>query len=48
MKKCYLGIGILLFAILLQMSSTGMEIVTLVLGLVGLGFCLAGFIEKKQ
>lgn len=48
MKKCNLGIGVLLFAILLQLSSTGMEIVTLVLGLVGLGFCIAGFIEKKQ
>ncbi|MEG0763067.1 MAG: hypothetical protein RR424_04505 [Oscillospiraceae bacterium] len=48
MKKCYLGIGILLFAILLQMTSTGVEIVALALGLVGLGFCLAGFIEKKQ
>ncbi len=47
MKKCYLGIGVLLFAILLQMSSSGMEIFTLALGLVGLGFCVAEFVSKK-
>ena len=47
MKKCGLGIGILLFAILLQLSSTGMDIVTLCIGLAGLVFCIAGFIDKK-
>ncbi len=47
MKKSCLGIGVLLFAILLQMSSTRMEGMTLALGLIGLAFCVAGFVSKK-
>jgi hypothetical protein len=33
--KTLIGIGIILFAILLQMCSTGIELMTLGLGLVG-------------
>jgi len=36
MKKSLIGIAILLFAILLQQCSAGMEIFTLTIGLVGL------------
>lgn len=36
MKKGMIGIGILLFAILLQLCSSGMEIISLVVGIIGL------------
>lgn len=36
MKRIGRGIGVLLFAILLQLSSTGMELLTLGLGILGL------------
>ena len=39
MKKCK-GIAILLFAILLQLCSSGMELLTLVIGIVGLVIAL--------
>ena len=46
MKKLVLGIGILLFAILFQLSSTGLDSVSLFLGIIGLVFCVVGFAEK--
>ena len=45
MKKIGLGIAILLFAILLSLCSAGMELLTLVIGVVGLFFSIIGFIE---
>lgn len=36
MKKGLIGIAIILFAILLQQCSTGMEVLALVVGIVGL------------
>ena len=47
MKKIGLGIAILLFAILLSLCSAGMELLTLVIGVVGLFFSIIGFIEHK-
>lgn len=46
MKKIGLGITILLFAIVFALSSTGMEMITLLIGALGLGFAIAGFVEK--
>ncbi len=43
MKKCILGIGILLFAILFALSSSGMGVVSLTIGFVGLSFVLSGY-----
>lgn len=42
MKKIGRGIAVLLFAILLQLSSTGMEIFTLAIGIVGLVMVFTG------
>lgn len=42
------GTGILLFAILFQLCSAGMEGVSLTIGVVGLGFVIAGAFGKKQ
>lgn len=36
MKRSVKGIAVLLFAILLQLCSTGMELLTLAIGIVGL------------
>ena len=47
MKKIGLGIAILLFSILLSLCSAGMELLTLVIGVVGLFFLFIGFIEHK-
>ena len=46
MKKSLIGIAILLFAILLQQCSAGMEIFTLTIGLVGLTITI--FMELSQ
>lgn len=42
MKKIGLGIAIILFAILLELCSTGMEIITLAIGLTGLIVAIMG------
>ncbi len=42
MKTCLLGIAILLFAILFQLSSTGLEPFTLGMGLLGLIITISG------
>ncbi len=47
MKKIGLGIAILLFAIVFALSSSGMGVVTLAIGLIGLVCAIVGFIEKK-
>lgn len=39
MKKPILGIGILLFAILFQLCSSGIDMVSLTIGIIGLFFC---------
>ena len=46
MKKIGLGIGILLFALLFQLCSSGMEIVSLIIGAAGLIAVIFGSIEK--
>ena len=46
MKKVGLGIGILLFAMLFQLCSSGMEIVSLIIGAAGLIAVILGSIEK--
>ena len=46
MKKMK-GIAILLFAILLQLASTGMEILTLGIGLVGLVIAIIDDVKKE-
>ncbi len=47
MKKCMLGIGVLLFAILLELCSTGMSFLSLGVGLVGLIVLFVGAFEKR-
>ncbi|MDU7337905.1 MAG: hypothetical protein E7L17_07315 [Clostridium sp.] len=42
MKKIGLGIGILLFAILLRLSSAGLETFVVGIGVIGLGFVISG------
>lgn len=48
MKKIGLGISILLFAGVLADCSSGMGMVTLGVGVVGLVFSIAGFVEKNN
>ena len=48
MKQCLLGIAILLFAILLQLCSTGMEILTLIIGVAGLCVVVGGCDKKED
>jgi hypothetical protein len=44
MKKCMLGVSILLFAILFKLCSNGMGAIALVIGIVGLGITISGII----
>ncbi|MGN1182904.1 MAG: hypothetical protein ACI4SR_07870 [Faecalibacillus sp.] len=46
MKYLGLGISILLFAILFALISTGLEIIILGIGIIGLCFSMAGFNEN--
>ncbi len=46
MKKIGVGIGILLFAILFELCSSGLETVSLIIGLAGLVIVILGGIEK--
>lgn len=49
MKRALSGIGILLFAILLQMCSNGTGLVTLCLGVIGLAVTITfAFKEEKS
>lgn len=47
MKKIGLGISILLFAIVISLSSSGMGLLTMGIGIVGLIFSLIGFMEHE-
>jgi hypothetical protein len=46
LKSLGLGIGILLFAILL--SLTGLNFAALIIGVVGLGFVFEGYLSKPK
>ena len=46
MKKIGLGIALELFAIAFALSSSGMGLLTLLIGAAGLIFALAGFLER--
>lgn len=48
MKKLIFGIGILLFAILLKLCSSGMDILALIIGLVGLCFLIIGYFDNSK
>ena len=47
MKKIGLGIAILLFAIIISLCSSGMGLLVIGIGIVGLIFSIIGFIERK-
>ena len=47
MKKIGLGIAILLFAIIISHCSSGMGLLVIGIGIVGLIFSIIGFIENK-
>lgn len=47
MKKIGLGIAILLFAIVISLCSSGMELLSIGIGIVGLIFSIIGFMERK-
>lgn len=47
MKKIGLGIAILLFAIVVSLSSSGMEMFSIGIGIAGLIFSIIGFMERK-
>ena len=47
MKKIGMGISILLFACVLGLSSSGMGMLVLGVGAVGLIWSIAGFLEKE-
>lgn len=47
MKKISLGIAILLFAIIISLCSSGMGLLVIGIGFVGLIFSIIGFIENK-
>ncbi|WP_455616676.1 hypothetical protein [Eisenbergiella sp.] len=47
MKKIGLGIAILLFALVFHFCSSGMEWVTLIIGMIGLIFSVIGFASEE-
>ena len=47
MKKIGLGIAILLFAIIIPLCRSGMGLLVIGIGIVGLVFSVIGFIERK-
>lgn len=44
MKKICLGISIILFAILFQLCSSGMDLVSMIMGVIGIVFAIIGYI----
>ena len=48
MKKIGLGIAILLFALVFNSCSSGMDLVALGVGVIGLVFSIMGFLDKKN
>lgn len=47
MKKIGLGIALLLFAVIISLCSSGMELLVIGIGVIGLIFSVIGFIEHK-
>lgn len=47
MKKIGLGIAILLFAVVISLASSGMGLLTIGTGIIGLVFSLIGFMERQ-
>lgn len=47
MKKIGLGIAILLFAVVISLCSSGMELLAVGIGGVGLIFSIIGFMERQ-
>ena len=48
MKKIGLGIAILLFAILFKLCSSGLDLVVLAIGIVGIAFAIFGSLDKTN
>lgn len=48
MKKIGLGISILLFAILFQLCSSGLDFAALIIGIIGIGFVVIGFLSSSN
>lgn len=48
MEQCLLGIGILLFAILMEMCSNGLSLFSLGIGLIGLLVLIIGFVNREK
>lgn len=48
MKKLVLGNGIILFAILFRLCSSGLDGAALIIGVIGLGFCISGILGKSE
>ena len=46
MKKMLLGIAVLLFAVVLALSSQGMGILTLLIGVAGLALAVNGYFKE--
>lgn len=47
MKKSLIGIALILFAILLQLCSTGMELLNLGIGIIGLVFTIYAALKQE-
>ena len=47
MRKIRLGIAIMLFAVLISLCSSGMELLAVGIGAVGLIFSIIGFMERQ-
>lgn len=47
MKKIGLGISILLFAIVISLCSSGIELITIGIGSIGLVLSIIGFMQHK-
>lgn len=48
MKKCLLGIGIILFTIVIALCSNGMELIILICGIIGLVILISGYLSKSE
>lgn len=48
MKKIGLGLGLLLFSILFKLCSSGLDILSLAIGLIGLMIVLYGAFSKSE
>lgn len=48
MKKLILGNGIIMFAILFRLCSSGLDLAALIIGVVGLGVCISGITDTSN